>query len=191
MWSLHQNSSLPLYVDPKLVEAYDLMQSKLVLQLDLLCSHPDPNFKPSIWGYFPSLYSCFQAWDLHVATLLWKSVRMRLTLPKWGLGSPLGLRKLQSSIAGVKTPHIGAFSISLKSYQNVDVEMGSHEPFGHLQHKLWQKERLRVKLSFWLPTTKSQESTRPQCVQGECDTLLEISRQDLQPCFKPHPNQRS
>jgi len=23
--------------------------------------------------------------------------------------------------------------------------MGSHEPFGHLQHKLWQKERLGVK----------------------------------------------
>jgi len=32
----------------------------------------------------------------------WKSVRMTLTLPKWGLGSPLGLLKLQSSIAGVK-----------------------------------------------------------------------------------------
>jgi hypothetical protein len=32
-----------------------------------------------------------------------KSVRMRLTLPKWGLGSSLGLPKLQSSIVGVKT----------------------------------------------------------------------------------------
>jgi hypothetical protein len=39
-----------------------------------------------------------------VATLLWKSVRMRLTLLKWGLGSPSGLPKLQSSIARVKTP---------------------------------------------------------------------------------------
>jgi hypothetical protein len=29
-----------------------------------------------------------------VATLLWQSVRMRLTLPKWGLGSPLRLLKL-------------------------------------------------------------------------------------------------
>jgi hypothetical protein len=38
-----------------------------------------------------------------------ESVRMRLTLPEWGLGSPLGLPKLQSSIAGVKTPHIVAF----------------------------------------------------------------------------------
>jgi hypothetical protein len=25
-------------------------------------------------------------------------------------------------------------------------EMGSHDPFGHLKHKLWSKEGLRVKL---------------------------------------------
>jgi interleukin-1 receptor-associated kinase 1 len=31
MWSLHQSSSLSLCVDLRLVEAYDLMQSKLVL----------------------------------------------------------------------------------------------------------------------------------------------------------------
>jgi hypothetical protein len=51
-----------------------------------------------------------------------KSVRMRLTLRKWKLGSPLGLPKLQSSIARVKTPCIGAFFISLEIYQSVDVE---------------------------------------------------------------------
>ncbi len=49
---------------------------------------------------------------------------MRLTLPKWGLGSPSGLLKLQSSIAGVKTLRIGAFFISLESYQSVDVKKG-------------------------------------------------------------------
>jgi hypothetical protein len=49
---------------------------------------------------------------------------MRLTLPKWGLGSPLGLPKLQSSIARVKTPCIEAFFISLESYQSLDVENG-------------------------------------------------------------------
>jgi hypothetical protein len=32
--------------------------------------------------------------------------------------------KLQSSISGVKTPHIGALFISLESYQSVDVENG-------------------------------------------------------------------
>jgi hypothetical protein len=53
-----------------------------------------------------------------------ESVRMKLTFPKWGLGSPPGLPKVQSSIARVKTPCIGASFISLKSYQNVDVENG-------------------------------------------------------------------
>jgi len=41
---------------------------------------------------------------------------MTLTLPKWGLGSPSGLSKFQSSIAGVKTPRLEAFFISLESY---------------------------------------------------------------------------
>ncbi len=50
-------------------------------------------------------------------------------------------------------------------------KMASHKPFGHLQHKLWQKEK--VKLAIWLPTTKSRESTQPRCVKVECDTLLE------------------
>jgi len=40
-------------------------------------------------------------------------------------------------------------------------KMASHGPFGHLQHKLWQKKRPRVKLAIWLPTTKNQESTNP------------------------------
>jgi len=51
-----------------------------------------------------------------VATLFKGSVRMKLTLPKLGLGSPPGFLKLQSSIARVKTPHIGVLFISLESY---------------------------------------------------------------------------
>jgi hypothetical protein len=38
-------------------------------------------------------------------------------------------------------------------------EMESHDPFGHLKHKLWPKERPGVKLAILLPTTKSQELT--------------------------------
>jgi hypothetical protein len=59
-----------------------------------------------------------------VTTLLWENVRMRPTLPKWGLGSPLGLPNFQSSIARVKTPHIGEFFISLENYRSVDVQNG-------------------------------------------------------------------
>ncbi len=62
--------------------------------------------------------------NLCVTTQLWESVKMKLTLPKWGLGSPPGLPKLQNLIAEVKTPYIGVFFISLESYQSLDVENG-------------------------------------------------------------------
>jgi hypothetical protein len=70
-------------------------------------------------------------------------------------------------------------------------KMALHEPFGHLQHKLWSKKGLGVKLAIWLPIIKSQESTRFQCVQVECDTLLESFWGGLQVCFKSRPNRRS
>jgi hypothetical protein len=69
-------------------------------------------------------------------------------------------------------------------------KMASHEPFGHLQQNLWLKEGSGVKLAVWLPTIKSQESTRPRCVQVECDTPLESSWGELQVFFRPHPNRR-
>jgi hypothetical protein len=47
---------------------------------------------------------------------------MTLTLLKWELESPPGLSKLQSSVAGVKTPRIEVFFISLESYRSVDVK---------------------------------------------------------------------
>jgi hypothetical protein len=68
--------------------------------------------------------------------------------------------------------------------------MASHEPFEHLQHKLWSKERPGVKLAVWLPTTKSQESTRLRCVQVDCDTSLESSQGEIQVRFRPCPNRR-
>jgi hypothetical protein len=49
---------------------------------------------------------------------------MTLTLPKWGLGSPPRLPKLQSSIARVKTPCLEAFIISLEIYRSINVENG-------------------------------------------------------------------
>jgi hypothetical protein len=70
-------------------------------------------------------------------------------------------------------------------------KMNSHGPFGHMQHKLCVKEGSGVKLTIWLPTTKSRESTRPQCVHGEWNTPLESSQGELQVCFRPCPNQRS
>ncbi len=55
----------------------------------------------------------------------------------------------------------------------------------------WQKERSGIKLAIWLSTTKSRESTQPQCMQAECDTSLESSWGKLQVCSRSHPNRRS
>jgi hypothetical protein len=70
-------------------------------------------------------------------------------------------------------------------------EMALHESFGHLKPKLWAKEGSGVKLSVWLPTTKSQESTRSWRALGECDMALKISWQELQHWFRPCPDRRS
>jgi len=69
-------------------------------------------------------------------------------------------------------------------------KMGLHWSFGHLKHKLWLKEGSRVKLTIWLPTTKSQESTWFTCLQRVCDILLENSWRELQLCFRSHLDQR-
>jgi hypothetical protein len=69
-------------------------------------------------------------------------------------------------------------------------KMGSHCPFKHLKHKLWSKDRSGVKLAIWLPTTKSQESTRFPSMQAYCNISLKRFWQGLQLWFRPHHNQR-
>jgi len=69
--------------------------------------------------------------------------------------------------------------------------MASHCPFEHLQPKLWAKERPRVKLSVWLPITKSRESTSSRRRLKEYDTALKSSRWELQLWFRAHPDPSS
>jgi len=69
-------------------------------------------------------------------------------------------------------------------------KMASHEPFGHLQPKLWAIEGPGVKLAVWLSTTKSQESTSFRRLQKERDKALENSWGELQLWFRPHSNRR-
>ncbi len=59
-------------------------------------------------------------------------------------------------------------------------KMGSHCSFGHLKHKLWPKEGPGVKLTIWLPTRKSWESTRFTWLETSCNIPLESSRRELQ-----------
>jgi hypothetical protein len=116
------------------------------------------------------------------------SVRMKLTLPKVGTWSPLGLLKTQSSIAGVKTPCIEVFLILLKRSWSVDVENDLAWTIRTSVAQVMVKRKAEVKLPVWLPTTKSRESTWRWCVHVECNTSLERSRGELQVCFRPHLN---
>ncbi len=52
------------------------------------------------------------------------SVRMQLALPKVGIWSPSGLPKIQSLIAGVKTPCLEVFFIPLERSWSVNVQNG-------------------------------------------------------------------
>jgi hypothetical protein len=127
-------------------------------------------------------------WDSNsqsVTTSLWRSVRMTLTLPKCGLGSPPGLPKIQSSIAGVKTPCLEVFFTPLEKFWSVDVENGLAWTIQTFSTQVMYERRAESQT-----TIKSRELTRPPCVQVECDTPLESSQGDIQVCFRPHPNWR-
>jgi hypothetical protein len=68
---------------------------------------------------------------------------------------------------------------------------GSHCSFGHLKHKLWPKERPKIKLTIWFVITKSWESTQFTCLQRACDILLKCYWWTLQLCLRSHLNQKS
>jgi hypothetical protein len=69
--------------------------------------------------------------------------------------------------------------------------MHLHVPFEYLKHKLWLKERSRVKVPIWFPTIKSLKSPWFTCVQVACHISLENFWWRLQFFFRPHLNWRS
>jgi hypothetical protein len=109
----------------------------------------------------------------------------------FGTWSPNGLPNHQWAIVGVKNHWIEEFLISLNFFGMYMFKVGSHDPFGHIKHKLWPKERLGVKLAIWLLTTKSQGSPRFPYVQVAYNMFLENSQQGLQLCLRLHLNRRS
>jgi len=70
--------------------------------------------------------------------------------------------------------------------------MAFHEPFGHLQHKLWSKGGPGVKRAVWFPTTKkSGIDPIPVCAGGVRHTVGKLLRKATSLfCFRPHPNRR-
>jgi hypothetical protein len=105
-----------------------------------------------------------------------KSVRMRLTLPKWELGSPPGLPKLQSSISGIKTPRIGAFFISLESYRSVDVENGLAWAIWTFATQVMAKRKVKSQTSSLTPNhKKSKIDPTPMRTGGLQHTVGKLS----------------
>ncbi len=62
--------------------------------------------------------------SLHVATPLWTKCEDETHIPKSGDLESSGLPKTQSLIAGVKTPCIGVFYISMERSWSLDVQNG-------------------------------------------------------------------
>jgi hypothetical protein len=115
--------------------------------------------------------------------------------PKWaptlGVRVPMDSWIFRKRLQGSKPIGLKRSLYYWKSLGTWMSRMGSHDPFGHLKHKLWPKERQRVKLPIWLPTTKSQESSWFLCFQVACSIPLESSQWGLQLYFKLHLNQSS
>jgi hypothetical protein len=135
-----------------------------------------------VWGW----NSHSQKWELGVvSTPLRGKCEDETHTPKSGNLESSGTPKnLELDCRGQNTLHWGVLYTVGKVLKCKCPKMVSHEPFGHLQHKLWSKKGSGVKLAIWLSTIKSPESTRSRCVQVECNMLLESSWGELQLCFQ-------
>ncbi len=100
-------------------------------------------------------------------------------------------RMFKEQLQGPKLNGLKSYLYHWKVIETQMFKMGSHDPFGHLKHKLWPKEGSGVKLAIWLLTIKSQKSTWFRCIQVVWNILLESSRRRLQLCFRPHFNRNS
>jgi len=65
----------------------------------------------------------------------------------FGSWNPYGVPNFQRDILGVKTHWIKKLFIPLKKFETSMFEMGLHDPFEYLKHKLWPKEGLGIKMS--------------------------------------------
>jgi hypothetical protein len=79
-------------------------------------------------------------------------------LPFWELESLWSLKFSKSDFRVQNSLHWKISIYHWKSFKMQMSKMGSHDPFEYLQHKLWLKEGLRIKMLIWLLTIKSPKS---------------------------------
>ncbi len=153
----------------------------------------------------PQFWACEgegQEWSprvtFHAPGSVWKCEGMNPHTPKWaptlGVGVPMDSKWiskfLESNCKGQNPLDWNIFYVIGKLLKIKMSKIGSHDPFEYLKHKLWPKERSKVKLLIWLPTTNSWELPRFPCIKVACHLILENYRWWLQLCFKPHLNRR-
>jgi hypothetical protein len=63
-----------------------------------------------------------------------------------GVGVLVDSRMFREQLQGPKFNGLNSFLYHRKAIEMQMFKMGSHDPFGHLKHKLWRKEGPRVKL---------------------------------------------
>ncbi len=129
------------------------------------------------WGLLWKAKCAFAYFNWILLQPNFESVKMKLTLPKWGLGSPPRLLKLQSSIAGVKTSCIGVFFISLESYQNVNVENGLAWAIWTFSTQVMAKRKVGSQIGNLTPDHKKLEiDPTPMCARGVRHIIGKLSR---------------
>jgi hypothetical protein len=116
---------------------------------------------------------------------------MTLTLPKWGLGSPLGLPKFQSLIAGVKTSRLEAFFISLEIYWNVDVENGLAWALDICNTSYGKKKGRESNWQFDSRPLKVGNRLDPGVCRWSATYRWKALKESYKFFFKPRPNWRS
>jgi hypothetical protein len=67
--------------------------------------------------------------------------------PTLGVGVSMDSRIFRAQLQGLKPISLKNYLYHWKAIETYMSKMGSHDPFGHLKHKLWPKERPGVKLA--------------------------------------------
>jgi hypothetical protein len=67
--------------------------------------------------------------------------------PTLGVGVPVDSQIFRERLQGSKLIGLKRSLYRWKALGTQMSEMGSHDPFGHLKHKLWSKERPEIKLA--------------------------------------------
>jgi hypothetical protein len=109
--------------------------------------------------------------SLGVATPLWGKCEVVTHTPENGTWKSSEIPKnLALDFKGQNTLHWSVFYTVGKVLKSRCPKWPCMSHLDIFYHKLWSNEGPGIKLAIWLPTTKSRESTRPWCVQVECDT---------------------